>query len=466
MRNDKAMAGVPDGAPATRASGTGKRMALVVLLPLVAVVGVFAAERVAQQDTFPAEARLMTAQPGFGSPDFGAEMAAAERQLGLNRERVANGPEEWLRREGLARANLSRFKLTAEIDDLEAAIGEMERARALAPEGTGPLLSSAELAMAGHDLDAVEHYVSDLANTAVPPPKAAQAEAIALRGDVAFYRGDMNAAAARYREAEQVNPSAGISIRLAMLAKSQARFDEAISHVEAAARRDTHRTPRALASYALQIGMIESARGNHTDARQWYQRADGLFPGYWLTQLYLAEAMAVAGEAGDALEIYETVAEQTGDPQALDALAFLLADLGQADRSRGLSRRAAGIWREHVDRLPLAYIAHAFENELAFGDPARALELARQNLAHRPYGDAHILVAEALLATRQPAAARSHLLQAEALGWRSAPLYARLSEAEEELGDMDAAREARNRALEINPTIFSPTVNRLWFGHG
>ena len=159
-------------------------------------------------------------------------------------------------------------------------------------------------------------------------------------------------------------------------------------------------------------------------------QADRLFPGHWLIELYIAEAQ--------------------GDDAAADRL----------------TQRSAAIWRARAQAMPVAYTAHTFENELAFGNPQQALRLARETLAHRPYGDAHILVAEALLAMDRPAEARTHLLEAEAQGWRSAPLYARLSEAEEMLGNARASRDAADKARELNPRVFDPVTSRLWFGHG
>ena len=255
-------------------------------------------------------------------------------------------------------------------------------------------------------------------------------------------------------------------MRLALLARSQGRFDEAKDLIYQAARRDGLRTPRGLSSYALQLGMIESARGNYTAAAEHFAEADRLFPGYWLNELYIAEGQGMTGDLDTAIATMQRIAEAYHEPQAMDAAASLLLAQGDEAAAAALTARSNRIWRDRAARLPLAYTAHAFENELAFGEPRRALQLARENLSRRPYGDAHILMAEALLATDAPADARMHLLEAERQGWRSAPLYARLSEAEEALGNSSAAGQAASRARELNPSIFDPRMRRLWFGHG
>ncbi|WP_147366879.1 tetratricopeptide repeat protein [Aurantiacibacter zhengii] len=403
---------------------------------------------------------------GFGPGTFQEELAAADRQLSLARERVENAPNQWLPHDGLARASLARFKLTADPAELAGALESLQRSQALAPEGSGPLLSTAEIAMAGHDLETAERYLDALDGIAVAPTPTMRAEAAALRGDIAFYRGDMVAAEQDYARSEAIVPTSGTAIRRALLARSQGRFDDAIELVNEAARRDSLRTPRGMASYALQIGMIESARGNFEKAAERYAQADELFPGHWLTQLYIAEMQGVMGDFAPAIATQKRIGFSISEPQALDAAASLYLAQSEEAEALALTSRSAAIWRERAERMPLAYTAHTFENELAFGDPQRALTLALENLSHRPYGDAHILVAEALLATDRPGEARSHLLEAEAQGWRSAPLYARLSEAEALLGNEDAADEAAEKARDLNPRIFDPVMGRLWFGHG
>ncbi|MWV27561.1 tetratricopeptide repeat protein [Aurantiacibacter rhizosphaerae] len=413
-----------------------------------------------------ATAAVALPSAGFGPDNFDQELAASDRQLALARERVANAPDQWLPREGLARAELARFKMTADPERLALARNNLAMAQDLAPAASGPILTAAEIAMAGHDLAAAEMQLDRLEKVAVAPSPAERAEAVALRGDIEFYRGNMAGAASAYTAADAILPTSGTAIRQALLARSQGRFDEAIELVGKAARRDSLRTPRGLASYALQIGMIESARGNFEAAAERFWQADRLFPGHWLTQLYIAEAQGVAGDFDDAIAVQERIAREYGDPQALDAAASLYLAQGDTQAADQLTQRSTAIWRARAKAMPLAYTAHTFENELAFGDPQRALRLARENLSHRPYGDAHILVAEALLETGDPAQARAHLLEAEAQGWRSAPLYARLSEAEEMLGNDKASKAAAKKARELNPSIFDPVMSRLWFGHG
>ena len=450
----------------TEESVRSNRVLLIAGAAVLAVGGIIVAERWHASQEAPAMLAVALPEAKYGPADYEAELAAMDWRLELGRERVADGPDEWLRLESLARAELARFSITAVPAELVAAGETLAQARALAPKGSGPLLTSAEYAMSAHDLDAAESYLAIIDKMAVPPEDAARSEVMGIRGDIAFYRGDMERAARFYEQADVIMPTASTAVRRAILLRGQGRFDDAIAEIRKAARLDHTRIPRAMAAYAMQIGMIESARGRYEEAGKMFRQADKLFPGYWLTQLYLAEVEAVRGDLAEAIPAMERLARQTGDPQAMDAAALLNRAAGDEAASKAWSTRAAKEWRKRVALLPSAYRAHAFENELAFGDPARALVLARENAAKRPYGDAQVLVAEALLATDQPAEARKRLLAAERSGWRSAPLYARLSDAEAALGNEAAAEAAADKARALNPHIFGDETGRLWFGHG
>jgi hypothetical protein len=135
--------------------------------------------------------------------------------------------------------------------------------------------------------------------------------------------------------------------------------------------------------------------------------------------------------------------------EVMDALAMLLRASGEASESRQWAARANEEWQRRLALAPEAAYGHALEHELVFGTPPRALELARLNLAARPYGESRI-----------------ELDRAEASGWRSAPLFALKTQIYELTGKPEMAKEARRTALALNPRIFSPETALIWFAHG
>lgn len=403
---------------------------------------------------------------GFGPSTYFAAIADTDAQIALGQERADNGPQQWLRQESLARAYLMRSHLVFSYDDLSEAGETLARAKQLAPSGSGPLLSDAVFGLKSHQLDRADASLSAIGHWVVQADPATMAETAGLKGDIAFYRGDMSRARAHYQSAGRFGPNAGIAYRLAILAKSRGEFDAAIGHFADANPDPRASTPFANASAAMQIGGVELARGEYQAAKEWFETADRLFPGFWLIEAHLAQAKALDGDLENAIADMKDVAIKAPSAEVLDALAMLLRANGQARESRIWAKRSAAIWQKRLAQLPEAAYGHAVEHELVFGSPVRALDLARKNLAARPYGESRILLATALLSNGSAKDALDQLDLAEKSGWRSAPLYALRAQAYELFGKADLAGEARNAAQSLNPRIFDAETSLVWLSHG
>lgn len=403
---------------------------------------------------------------GYGPADYAAALARTEDAIALGRERVARQPDQWLAHETLARGHMRRARLSHSYDDLAAAGTVLTEARAMAPTGAGPVLSDAVVGQMSHQLDRVEQALTAIDGWAVKSEPAVLAEAAGLKGDIAFYRGDMRGAEANYAAGRRYGANAGLAYREAILAKSRGQFDEAIAHFASATPEPHRATPFANASSAMQIGAVELARGNRAAARLWFATADRLFPGFWLIEAHLAQAKALDGDLDGAIADMTRIARRAPSAEVMDALAMLLRQAGRADESRQWAKRAAAIWDRRLVQLPEAAYGHAVEHELVFGSPRRALDLARKNLAARPYGESRILLASALLSNGDTGQALDQLARAEASGWRSAALYALRAQALELAGRTAEAGAARDMALSYNPHILDPETSLIWFSHG
>ena len=437
-----------------------------VILPVAAVALLTGAEWLTN-DT--AEAPVSATEwgaPGFGPASYSAAIARSDSDLSLGRERVSKGPGEWLRHESLARIYLGRAHLSFTYDELALAGEALARAQLLAPAGSGPSLTDATFAQMSHQLGRAESSLSALDGAVVRSDPAILAESASLKGDVAFYRGDMASAEALYNQASEYGPNAGVSYRHAILARSQGRFDTAIEYFSDASPDPAMTTPLASASTAMQIGAVELARGDYRNARAWFETADRQFPGFWLIEAHLAQARALEGDLAGAIIDMKAVARRAPAGEVLDALAMLLRADGQARESRLWAERASAIWAKRLDQLPEAAYGHAIEHELVFGSPDKALDLAKRNFNARPYGGSRILLASAYLSNGGPEVAIEHLTMAEGSGWRSAPLYALLAQAYELSGRPNEAAKARKAAEALNPKILETETSLVWLSHG
>ncbi len=444
-------------------SGVGLRW---LFIPVAAVLAVAAIEGWRTVSWEPAAAAVEWRRAGYGPRDHAAALVQNDEQLALNRERVRNGPDQWLRHEGLGRALMARSRLGVGYDDLVAANAALDRSALLAPEGSGPLLSAAALAMTTHRLAASETALAAIDRMVVQPDPADLAETRALRGDLAFYRGDMARSATMYEQAQRIGPGAGIAVRLANLRKAQGDFDGAIAALRGAQASGKALPPFAQASLALQIGAVEQARGRHSKAAKWFATANREFPGFWYFEAHIAQAKAIGGDMAGAIGDMRKIARRVKSPEVFDVLAMLLRADGQAAESRSWAEQADVIWSQRLKLLPEATYGHALEHELLFGSPDTALRYALANFKARPFGESRILLASAHLTAGQIDAALRQLAMAELSGWRSARLYALRAQAFELAGRTSLAREARDAATALDPNIFAPEAALVWFSHG
>ncbi len=446
-------------------SGIGRGLRYLAL-PLVAVALVSTVEWLGGEAVEAPVSAASFERSGYGPASYGAALDHAATQVALGLERVHNGEAQWLRHESLARAYLARSRLTHAYDDLAKAGESLTLARRLAPPGSGPSLTEATFAQMTHQLDRAEAALAEVDEWTAHPEQGMRAESIALKGDVAFYRGDFGGARRLYRQAQRAGGEAGVSYRLAVLAKSAGDFDAAIDHFHAANPSPERSTPLVNANTAMQIGAVELARGNYPAAGEWFAVADRKFPGFWLIEAHLAQAQALAGDIPGAIASMREIARRAPSAEVMDALAMLLRTNGQASEARQWASHAGAIWDRRLGQLPQATYGHALEHEMLFGSPSEALELAQRNVSARPYGESRILLASALLMNGSPQAALAQLAAAERSGWRSAPLYAVRAQAYEMAGSQEEALRARKAAEALNPRIFESETALIWFSHG
>ena len=90
-----------------------------------------------------------------------------------------------------------------------------DSARDSAPDGSGPVLARAIVSLSLHRNADAEQEVARMDGFTIAPPPGDRAEAEAIRGDVALYRGDYRAALERYRTADSTARGLGTIVRLA-----------------------------------------------------------------------------------------------------------------------------------------------------------------------------------------------------------------------------------------------------------
>jgi tetratricopeptide (TPR) repeat protein len=434
---------------------------------LLAATGLFAGAVVVSQfygsDTDSLLA--MELKPTFGPADFNAALAAVNNDLALSQERVARAPDQWLGYEGLAMGHLIKAQMTGSFDDLKASNAVIAKGMQFAPEVGGPVLAASTINLSLHRYPGALRYLGSYDRFVVTQGPVEEAEVLGQKGEIAFYSGDYRSARDLYAKAQALDPSVNTIFRQATWQKYLGEFDQAIALYQQGALKGRVRTPEMLATYHLQIGALELQRGNWDLARDYFERADKLFPGHWLAQAHVAQMQAVSGERAQAKAAYRGIIGRTNNPDVMMALANVLEFEGDTRGANALRGQAARQFEQRVRVFPEAYADHAADLAITIGDDDRALELAKVNYRARPFGDAAIALARAQLATGNPRDAITLLQKVNSSGWKSVEQHIVLSEAYAAIGDDAQSARYQKMAIARNPKALDPESEMLAFGN-
>ncbi|WP_293907754.1 hypothetical protein [Phenylobacterium sp.] len=447
-------------APSNQRRGTVVvRTALAVLAILVLAVLAHVALPLAVQPRLPPPNRM----PAAGAPlTYDAALEQARERVQGAGEVAAAHPDEWLHQEGLAGAWIALARLTGDFDAYAQAQAALDRAFALAPPRAGPHMTQASLDFTLHRLGHAEAMVEAFAHYAVPPEREDVDEVAGMRGDLAFYRGRYALAWRWYSGGKTFSPSL---FRQAVYQGRTGQADAALASIDAQEREMRFPQAQSLANLELQRGALELQRGDWPRATTHFAKAQRLFPGYWLAQAHSAQMLALSGHRAEAIARFTDLAGRSGAPEVMDALAAVYRAEGDSAHAELWAARAGTIWARRVQQIPEAAWGHAVEHELAFGDPARALDLALKDYRARPYGVSAVTLASAYVANRDPAEALRILQPLDHTPFVSADGHATAAQAYELLGDAKGAEAERRAALKINPHCLDRDTALIWFGH-
>jgi tetratricopeptide (TPR) repeat protein len=409
-----------------------------------------------------AEPPALIAKPQVGI-DAAQALADVEKTIAHLSARVKTPAGDMIDREELASAFLGRSRLSGDWADLVEA-GRQAEAGFTSVPGHGPLLARATVSLAAHRLTKAEADLGRIDKFVVPDNQT-KADAAALHGDIALLRGDFAGARAWYGKANAVEKWPGLYSRIGNLALMQGDYEKASLYYRAADGLNRHPSPSFRADSLLRQGELALAQGQWPEATKLFTEANRVFPGWWRAEMRVAQMLALNGNAPAAISAFEGIATRVKAPEAMDILAGLYRNAGNAERARHWAAEAGKGWQKRLAMLPEASWGHAVEHELASGTPARALELALLNASNRPYPPSQILLAKAWIASGKPEPALTLLAKAEATGFVSADMFLTRAEALAMKGDGAGVAEARERAAEINPRALERNPSFAWLDH-
>ncbi len=204
------------------------------------------------------------------------------------------------------------------------------------------------------------------------------------------------------------------------------KVTEAIALIPKAAAAARDNSPVNFAWLNFQWGRFYEQAGQLARARDLFAEAHRRMPSYLEAIVHLAQTMTATGQ----------------DPTALIAEALRANPHPELLALAGKTGEAKAGWERYLAALPEAFSDHAARFFLGVGaDPARALVLARANLANRDSTEARSLAVEAALAAGAPAEAcaivdplldpaRGALRAQQFVGWRALSACGRKADAD------------------------------------
>lgn len=374
------------------------------------------------------------------------ELAATKSAVQQAQAAIDRGPVVWTQWETLANAQLAEAQLSGDYAGYSRAEQSLAKAFELAGNG-GPYFARARFNFTVHRLDRVEADLQRAERENNPDPTAI----LALRSDLAFYRGRYEDALAGYRAAVDRREDQSNLVRLALWHARMGHTSEAAALFDRAEAIYHGDSPHPRAWLALQRGLLDLDRGRWDSALAHYEHALRLLPGWWLAREHVAEIHALQGDANSALREYTDIIRETENPEFMDAAALLLRRLGDEAGALALIARARALYEARLATLPEATYGHGLDHFLLFGTPQEALLLARKNYALRPYGISQIQLVNALMhadAGTEAAALARHALVS---GWSSAELHAAAARAFAVTDQQQQSREQTQQAKALNP---------------
>ncbi len=358
---------------------------------------------------------------------YDVAMARAKLAVANASAAAASAPDQWLMHEILASEYLAKAQLSGSYDDYAAAERALDDAFKVAVTGSGPHMVRASLEFTMHRLASAEQQLDAIARYVVPPDRGDRAEIAAMRGDIAFYRGQYSQALALYDQADALVPNAA-SFRRAIHAARTGNPDRALAWFDQAESAYRSPTPQTRAYFELQRGIVALDRGELDDAMDHFRNADRLFPGRWLIQEHIAEVLTLQGKISEAESLYRDIIRRTGHPEFIDALAGIAAAKGDTATAARLHAQSSALWARRLRQFPEATYGHAIDHCMAKRDWACALTLAQKNHQARPFGEAKIALARALLGSGRVSEARTMIETVLASPWRTTDLHRAASE--------------------------------------
>ncbi|MGH3024008.1 MAG: tetratricopeptide repeat protein [Gaiellaceae bacterium] len=419
-----------------------RRLLFTTAALATAIAGLLGGVLVAKPDTVTAsgvrpEAAAGRLLDGFAAGDTASYAAQLE-------QRVEASPEDAEALMLLGLAYQQRARETGDPGFYPRSEEALRRSLELVPENDLAVTGLAALAASRHRFDEARR----LARRALDlnPSSAA---ALGILGDANVETGRYRAAFAAFDRMAAIKPSAAAYARVSYARELLGRSGGATAAMRLAVSAAAGSAEPAAWS-RTQLGNLHAQGGRLGAAGREYERALDHLPEYAPALAGLATLELWRGRPADAARLFDRALAGQPLPEFAIGLGDALAQAGQAAAAERAYRRAEELeerFAESGGRNDLETALFDLDHDRDVGD---ALVRAREGRALRPSVEGEHVVAWALFKNGRCREARAHSVRALRLGTKDWGAMLHRSLIESCLGNPDAARLWRERALAAN----------------
>ena len=318
-------------------------------------------------------------------PAAGAAVAKPDPTRAFLEARLRSDPDDstaWNRLGALELAGFRREGDFAALRRAEHAAAESLRA-VPAEANPGGLALTARVAQASHRFQAARRDAERLAGLA--PERA---EGWRLLAEACVELGDFSAAEEAAMRQARVEPGtvatelclAGLALARGERSEARRRLETVRAHAEAMTPPDAE----LIAWCDVRLGRLAFSAGELEKAESLYRTALVAWPGWYVAEDHLAEALAARGGFDSALALYRPLAERLRRPEIWQALGDVLMAAGKDREAGEWYRKARAAYlasAEAGETLYLHHLAGFFSD--AMPEPEAAVRWARRDLETR-----------------------------------------------------------------------------------
>ncbi len=341
--------------------------------------------------------------------DFSSALARTDAEIAFLNEKLIKDPKSFLTAIELGQAYHSKARLTGSLADYRSAENAFRKSLTIYSEHNVDAKIGLTAALASqHRFNEAQQIISPLVVLATD-----KSTLWAVAGDIAFELGDYELAKTYYEQLLDTKPGLVSWSRMAKMHLLLGRWYEAKVLWEKCTALPVGSDPEPSAWALTMFGDIYLRKGDIPNARERFQQALNILPGYPVALEHLAETFELERNDERAALLLDSAMALFIHHDLMFRKAAILERSGKKSESMEIRHKAINLLEEELANGDIGHRRVLAEAILELGqNPKQVLKLAEEELRDRGNIGAEMLVARALAANGRIREALPHIERA------------------------------------------------------